>query len=145
MKTFVKPLALGACFVLMLCADFAPDTLLKMRLLRPAEAIIGLPFTPLSFAGVARRTAYRTAVYTSAAEASAAAAASASAAAAAGVAAWPPPPPPPGPVPIGTVVQTLPYGCVPAPISGVQYMDCAGTFYRTAFQGNNVVYVATQP
>jgi len=29
--------------------------------------IIGLPFTPLSFAGVARRTAYRTAVYGSAA------------------------------------------------------------------------------
>lgn len=35
--------------------------------------IIGLPFTPLSFAGVARRTAYRTAVWGSAAAASAAA------------------------------------------------------------------------
>jgi hypothetical protein len=35
--------------------------------------IIGLPFTPLSFAGVARRTAYRTVVWGSAAEASAAA------------------------------------------------------------------------
>lgn len=36
--------------------------------------IIGLPFTPLSFAGVARRTAYRTVVWGSAAAASAAAA-----------------------------------------------------------------------
>ncbi len=36
--------------------------------------IIGLPFTPLSFAGVARRTAYRTAVWGSAAATSAAAA-----------------------------------------------------------------------
>ena len=36
--------------------------------------IIGLPFTPLSFAGVARRTAYRTAVWGSAAAASTAAA-----------------------------------------------------------------------
>ena len=37
--------------------------------------IIGLPFTPLSFAGVARRTAYRTVVWGSAAAASASAAA----------------------------------------------------------------------
>ena len=36
--------------------------------------IIGLPFTPLSFAGVARRTAYRTVVWGGAAAASAAAA-----------------------------------------------------------------------
>ncbi len=36
--------------------------------------IIGLPFTPLSFAGVARRTAYRTVVWGGAASASAAAA-----------------------------------------------------------------------
>jgi len=39
--------------------------------------IIGLPFTPLSFAGVARRTAYRTVVWGSAAAAGAAAAAAA--------------------------------------------------------------------
>jgi hypothetical protein len=39
--------------------------------------IIGLPFTPLSFAGVARRTAYRTVVWGSAAAATTAAAAAA--------------------------------------------------------------------
>lgn len=39
--------------------------------------IIGLPFTPLSFAGVARRTAYRTVVWGGAAAAASAAAASA--------------------------------------------------------------------
>ena len=39
--------------------------------------IIGLPFTPLSFAGVARRTAYRTVVWGSAAAATAAAASAA--------------------------------------------------------------------
>ena len=78
---------------------------------------------------------------------SAAAAASASAAAAAKAAAPSPPPPAPaaGPVPIGTVVQALPPGCVPAPIRGVEYQDCGGTFYRAAFQGNNLVYVASQP
>ena len=43
--------------------------------------IIGLPFTPLSFAGVARRTAYRTVVWGGAAAASADAAAAANASA----------------------------------------------------------------
>jgi hypothetical protein len=151
MKTLVKPLVLGSGLVLMLCADFAPDVRLKVQLIRPAGAIIGLPFTPLSVAGVARRTAYREVAYTSAAvaatSASAAAAASASAAAAAKAAAPPPPPPAPagGPVPIGTVVQALPPGCVPAPIKGVAYQDCGGNFYRAAFQGNNLVYVVSQP
>lgn len=158
MKPLIKPLIIGSCFLLMLCADVAPNGTLGLRLLRPAEAIIGLPFTPLSFAGVARRTAYRSAMYSSAAiaatnasAASAAAAASASAAAAsasaaaANAAALPPPPPPAGPVPIGTVVGMLPRGCVPAPINGIEYQDCAGTFYRAAFQGSTLVYVATKP
>jgi len=151
MKAFVKPFVLGSGLALMLCADLAPDTRLKLQLVRPAGAIIGMPFTPMSYAGVARRTAYREVAVTSAAvaatSASAAAAASASAAAAAKAAAPPPPPPAPaaGPVPIGTVVQALPPGCVPAPIRGVEYQDCSGTFYRAAFQGNNLVYVASQP
>jgi hypothetical protein len=151
MKTFVKPLLLGSCFLVMLCADLAPDGTPGLRMLRPAEAIIGLPFTPLSFAGVARRTAYRSVVYSSAAVAAAnasaasAAAASASAAAAQAAAALPPPPPPAGPVPLGAVRAMLPPGCVPAPINGIEYHDCAGTFYRAAFQGSTLVYVATKP
>ena len=147
MKTFVKPLVLGSGLAMMLCADFAPDARLKFQLIRPAEAIIGMPFTPMSYAGVARRTAYREVAVTSAAVAatSAAAAASASAAAAAKAASAPPPAPAAGPVPIGTVVQVLPPGCVPAPIKGVQYQDCGGNFYRAAFQGNNLVYVVSQP
>lgn len=153
MKSFVKPLVLGSGLALMLCADFTSDTRLKLQLFRPAEAIIGMPFTPLSYAGVARRTAYRTVAYSSAiAASSAAAAASASAAAAY----YPPPPPypptypptylpPPGPVPIGTVVHMLPPGCVSQVISNVSFMVCGNTFYRAAFQGSNLVYVASQP
>jgi len=62
----------------------------------------------------------------------------------------PPPPPPPqqstGPVPIGTVVSTLPAGCVATAINGIEYFNCApGVYYRAAFQSNNLVYVATQP
>jgi len=63
--------------------DLAYDITVISGTLPPAGAgpvslfidIIGLPFTPLSFAGVARRTAYRTVVWGSAAAAAGAAAA----------------------------------------------------------------------
>jgi hypothetical protein len=49
-------------------------------------------------------------------------------------------------VPIGTVVQSLPPGCVATPIGGVEYYNCApGVYYRAAFQGNNLVYVSARP
>ena len=129
--------------------------------------IIGLPFTPLSFAGVARRTAYRTAVYGSAA-------AAASAAYYHPYSYYVPPPvyappasfsnapvttPPPvattytapvpatvasSPPPIGAVVSALPPGCVSSPANGIEYYDCAGVYYRAAVQGNNVVYMVVQ-
>ncbi len=76
--------------------------------------IIGLPFTPLSFAGVARRTAYRTVVWGGAAAASAAAAS-----------AYYPPPAPyysapvpvayPAPVPTVHVTETIQAAPPPAP------------------------------
>jgi biotin carboxyl carrier protein len=124
-----------------------------------AHAIIGAPRTPLSVAGVARRTAVRTtAVVTTEVAASSAAAASAasaqaaaasSQAAAAQAAAAKPPAPAPapsaGPLAVGTVVGKLPSGCVSAPVSGVEYYLCNGTYYRAAFQGNNLVYVVSKP
>jgi hypothetical protein len=44
-------------------------------------------------------------------------------------------------VPIGTVVPQLPAGCAAVVVSGVSYSDCGGAFYKTAFQGNNLIYV----
>lgn len=44
-------------------------------LLAPAHAIIGRPATPMSYAGVARRSTYRTAAYTTTAVAASTAAA----------------------------------------------------------------------
>ena len=97
-----------------------------------AEAIIGAPRTPMSYAGVARRTTRRTVATT---------------------AVVPPPPtvvvvtPPPAAappvttVPVGTVVQALPAGCTSVTVGGVNYSDCGGVFYKTAFQGSNLVYV----
>jgi hypothetical protein len=133
-------------------------------------AVVGAPATPVSYAGVARRTTRRAVVATSsaakassaatssaaasasaaAAQASAAAAqasaASAGASAASAKAAAPAPPPPAaGTLAIGTVVTQLPSGCVSAPVSGTQYYLCAGTYYRPAFQGTNLVYVVQEP
>ena len=47
-------------------------------------------------------------------------------------------------VPVGTVVQALPAGCTAVTVSSTQYQDCAGSFYKTAFQGNNLIYVVVQ-
>jgi hypothetical protein len=128
-------------------ADVPPEAPLAPGFVREAAALIGAPLTPMSYAGVARRTTRRVV----AVEATAATAATASAAAAAAAQPQPPPPPPPpppasGPVPLGTVVHALPPGCVATPIGGVEYYNCApGVYYRAAFQGNNLVYVAAKP
>ena len=50
-----------------------------------------------------------------------------------------------GVLPLGTVVRTLPAGCASATIAGVEHYHCGGNYYRAAFEGNNLVYVTTQP
>jgi len=105
-----------------------------------ASAIIGVPLSPVSYAGVARRTTRRV-VATEATVAT-----EEKAAAAAQPKPPPPPPAPAGPVALGTVVHALPSGCAATPISGVEYYNCGpGIYYRAVFQGNNLIYVATQP
>jgi len=163
MKIAFKTLIIVWSLVFVFGVDFVGETPSRVVFVREAEAIIGLPFTPLSFAGVARRTAFRWGVAATAAAATSAAVAGAAAAGAA-VAASPttvvvgaPAPPPtvivtqappaahaaPG-VPIGTVVHALPAGCVSVVVKGVDYSDCGGTFYKAAFSGNNLVYVVVQ-
>ena len=146
MKKALKLSLLSLSLPALLLADVAPEAPVGVGFVREAAAIVGAPFTPMSYAGVARRTTRRVV----ATEATVATAATASAAAAAAQPKPPPPPPPPpqaaGPVPIGTVVSALPAGCVATPIGGVEYYNCApGVYYRAAFQGNNLVYVAAQP
>ena len=83
-----------------------------------AEARIGRPLTPVSYAGVARRTTRRV-VYTGAA-ATTAAATSAAAASAAAAAAAPPPP---------TVVVTT-----PPPMTCTEVIEPDGTVVKTCKQ-----------
>ena len=47
-------------------------------------------------------------------------------------------------VPIGTVVQALPSGCKAVTVANTQYQECGGSFYKTAFQGNNLIYVVVE-
>jgi len=147
MKTAIKTLIFVSLLVIACGIDLTWDKTPKMTFGRDAEAIIGRPFTPVSYAGVARRTTRRVVYADTAVVASTAAAATASAAAY-----KPPPPPPPqqpspqasGGVPVGTVVQSLPGGCKSVTVGNTEYQDCGGSFYKTAFQGNNLVYVVVQ-
>jgi hypothetical protein len=75
--------------------------------------------TPMSVAGVARRTAVREVAVVSTATAASAQFAAASRAAEAKAA--PVPSPSDGPLAVGTVVGKLSTGCVSAPVSGIEY------------------------
>jgi hypothetical protein len=98
----MKKIILTVVAILGLVGAIAPD----------AHAIVGRPLTPMSYAGVARRTARRSA-YAGAAYGAAAGAAAASAA----------------------TVAALPAGC----LVGV---PCGGVVYQAAYSGANLVYVA---
>ena len=48
-------------------------------------------------------------------------------------------------LPLGMVVSALPAGCSQMTKDGVEYQKCGPNYYRTAFQGSNLVYVTAQP
>ena len=145
MKSFLQSTMLAVVVVFLSVAD--------LGFVRNAEAIVGMPRTPLSVAGVARRSMYReaavatTAAATSAAATSAAAAnaaaanASAANAAAAAAAAQQAS----SALPMGTMVPSLPPGCTSTVIGGVNYFHCGSVYYRAGFQGNSVVYIVSAP
>lgn len=142
MKQAMKRSFLGASLLAMLAANPTIEAPFDVRLVREAGAVVGVPWSPVSMAGVARRTTRR-AVF--AAESSAAYQQQAAAAQQQAPAAQQPAATPAGAPPIGSVVATLPAGCAPETIGGVQYQKCGGAYYRAAFQSNNLVYVVTQP
>lgn len=109
--------------------DLSPQLPMLPTLARPAEAVIGRPATPVSAAGVARRTTRR-AVYAGSASASQQQAQQQQQTAAA-----------PAAPPKGSVVTALPAGCESMTIDGGNYFSCSGTIYKPTFQGGNLVYV----
>jgi len=158
MKSFLLSTLLVVAVVLLSVAE--------LGFVRNAEAIIGMPMTPLSVAGVARRSMYREAVATSvvtsaavanaaaanmaaanavAAQTAAANAAAAQAAAANAAAATAAAQQAASGLPVGTIVPNLPPGCNSTVIGGINYFNCNGVYYRAGFQGNSVVYIVSTP
>ena len=158
MKRFLTSIVLTASLLFM--------SLLSLGFVNNAEAIIGMPWTPRSYAGVARRSMYAEAAYgaaaanaaamnaaaanaayanAAAAQASAANAAAAQAAAAQASAAAAAAQAAAAGLPVGTIVPNLPPGCTSTVLNGVNYFNCAGVYYRAGFQGNNVVYIVSAP
>jgi hypothetical protein len=142
----VKALVVATALPLLYLAEIAPDAPLGLTLVPAAHAVVGAPLTPLSVAGVARRSTVRAASAASANTAANTAATSQQQAATAqqqqataeqqAAAARPA-----GAPAVGTVVNSLPDGCLAETVSGVEYQNCGGVYYRAAFQGNNLVYV----
>ncbi len=84
---------------------------------REAEAVIGRPLTPMSYAGVARRTTRRAAYAGAYAGAHAAPVYSST-----------------------TVVSTLPTGCSQTSAGGTTVYQCHGANYAPSYNGTTVVY-----
>ena len=165
MKRLLMLIGLTASLLSIPIANFQSDSRLRLGFVRDADAIIGMPMTPLSYAGVARRSMYRQAVVVSsmnaaaahaaaanmaaanaaAAQAAAANAAAAQAAAAQAAAAAAEAQRAAAALPIGATVPYLPPGCNSSVINGVNFFNCGGVFYRAGFQGNNVVYIVSAP
>jgi type II secretory pathway pseudopilin PulG len=144
----LKALVIATALPLLYLADVAPDAAPGLTLVRQAHAVVGAPLTPVSAAGVARRTTVRAASaqqqqaataqqQQATAQQQAATAQQQQATAQQQAAAARPP----GAPAVGAVVRTLPAGCRPETKGGVEYQNCGGVYYRSAFQGNNLVYV----
>jgi hypothetical protein len=165
-KTFLKSTILAAAFVVISFADCPPNSPVRLGFVGDAQAIIGMPWTPLSFAGVARRSMYRAAVYNTAAinaasynaaaanyayanaaqaQAAAANAAAAQAAAANAAAAAAAAQKAAAALPIGSTVPYLPPNCSSTVISGTNYFNCSGVYYKPGFEGNHIIYIVSQP
>jgi hypothetical protein len=131
MSKFRNFTALGLCAVAMFCMDISGTGPTGISFVSEAEAIVGRPATPVSYAGVARRTTYRAAETVAVASTATVVVAST--------------PAPAATLAVGTAVAALPEGCVAATIGGVAYSKCGNVYYRAAYQGNNLVYIVSAP
>jgi hypothetical protein len=126
MKISVPALAIGTAMVLA-SMDMVPS--MHIGIIRSAHAVVGRPVTPVSYAGVARRTTRRAVAAPSAQTTTVVVST----------------PPATAVVAVGTVVYVLPSGCTGTTIGGTAYHHCGATYYRATYHGNDLVYVVAQP
>lgn len=139
MKTILRIAIVAFALVFMLIADvpLMLERVIPLVLEREVQ-LVSVPLVPEAEAvmGVRRRTRRRTAVVVGSSVHAADAAAQAQQQTAAATAI--------PVVPVGTVAQALPQGCESVVVSGVNYSNCSGVFYKAAYQGNNLVYVVVE-
>ena len=104
-----------------------------------ANARVGRPLTPVSVAGVGRRTARRS-VYGTAAVTTAAVTTAAVVSQPVTVVQQPVTVVQQTSLPIGSTVPSLPSGCSSTTVNNASYFTCDGNWYKPAMQGGNVVY-----
>lgn len=106
-------------------AAFALLSLEGIALLAPetANAVVGRPLTPVSAAGVARRTVRRDVAATSVATGAAVTA---------------------GAVATAAALTTLPAGCTTLASGGYTYHHCGSVYYQPVYDGPNVTYVQVE-
>jgi hypothetical protein len=134
MKQIASKTVLATAIFGLWSMDFAPQYPHLPAVASQAQAVVGRPLTPVSVAGVARRTTRRTVAATSASQQQQAQqqqtqqqeAPQQQAATA---------------LPKGTVVSALPAGCTSMTVDGVNLFNCGGTMYQPKFQSNQLVYV----
>ena len=144
MTTVLRTLLIVCFLLLMFSIDVLKEIPPEVTFVSEAEAIIGRPLTPVSFAGVARRTTRRVVVGTTAVVATSAAAATQPTTVVVEQAPAQPSAQATTAVPIGTVVPALPAGCSSVTVQGANYFNCAGVYYKPSFQGNNLIYVVVE-
>ena len=143
MTTVLRTLLFVCLMLLMFSIDVPNEIPSNVIFLSEAEAIIGRPLTPVSYAGVARRTTRRV-VGTTAVVATSTAAATQPTTVIVEQAPAQPSAQATTAVPIGTVVPALPAGCSSVAVQGANYFNCAGVYYKPSFQGNNLIYVVVE-
>jgi hypothetical protein len=133
MKILCKIVVMVSVFLGLWTLNFTDQSQWMPALVTPAQAVIGRPVSPVSYAGVARRTTRRAVAVGSAS-------ASASQQQQAQQQQQPAPQQAAAPT-AGTVVSALPPGCTSTVVDGVNLFNCSGVMYQPMFQSNNLVYV----
>ena len=141
MKALVKSMAIAVTLAGLWLIDLSPEIPFTPVFVADAGAVVGRPATPVSYAGVARRTTRRAVYATSASTLAAQQEAAAQQQAAAEQQAAAQQQATANRLPAGTVVTALPSGCQSTTVDGVSLFNCGGVMYRPTFQSNNLVYV----
>jgi hypothetical protein len=146
MNIYVKRVSLVAGFVAMAGVTVVSQSPLTLDFIGEAQAWIRRPVaTAAVVTTVAVSSANHAAAASANANAAAAATASANAAAASANAAAAAAKAPSGSPPVGTIVGSLPPGCVAETLNNVAYERCGTTYYAATMMGNNLVFVVKQP